>query len=1103
MKDTLPLRVRFGVFELDLKSGELWEDGRKAILLPDQPFLVLRILVERGGEIVSREEIQKRLWPNDTVVEFDHSINAAINKLRRVLGDSAEEPKYIETVARRGYRLMAPVERVDSSAGDAPSSHDGDEGALERPSLEPASLSGKTVSHYRVLEIIGGGGMGVVYRAEDIKLGRAVALKVLPEDVGHDPRALERFEREARAASALEHSNICSIYEFGEHEGQPFIVMQLLQGQTLRDRLAAAQSVDARSQASPLAVDELLDIALQIAIGLEAAHDKGIIHRDIKPANIFLTDKGVVKILDFGLAKLLQASETQGPASDVDTQNDLPAHHHKPREATHLTRIGIALGTAAYMSPEQVRGATLDARTDLFSFGVVLYEMATGQRAFGGDTEAVVHAAIAKQTPVPARKLNPMLPPELEPVISKALEKDRAQRYQSAAAMCAELQAVRRGKEPLTPPPSGTPLLPKRKTWRLVAATAVAVLLGLLGGGLYWRSRKGTVLTTKDTIVLGDFTNSTNDRVFDGTLRQALAIQLEQSPFLNVLSDQKMSETLKLMNRPVNERPTEEIAREVCLRNNSTALLEGSIAPVGEHYLITLKALDCQTGDSLASAEAEAENRNEVLKDVRKLANQLRETLGESLASVKKFDRPLEEATTPSLEALQAFTRARWVMMTGGGGDAIPYLSRALELDPNFPQARSALGETYFNLGQTGLASENLKKAYESRERVSQRERLTIEALYYIIVTGELEKAIQTYKEWSATYPGDYIPYSNSGDLHARLGQYDKAIAETLQSMKVAPENVDYSNLMSIYTARGELDEAAAAFERARARNLDGLFLRDYMYYIAFLRNEDSVMQEQLAWAKGKPEVEDVLLSLQADTEAYHGRVARARAFSQRAVESAAHADAMESAASWRAKEALREAENGYRSQARETAGRALALNSGRDVQVMTALALARAGDVAQAEKLATKLNQEFPLDTLVQGYWLPAVWAAVALDRGNGQQAIAILDSASFELGMVMPSRFLGGPMYPVYLRGLAYLRANRAKRAAQEFEKMQDHRPIVGSFVLGSLATLQLGRAQAMTGDRGAALKSYQDFLTLWKDADADVPVLRQAKAEYARLQ
>src|ERR1035437_7011694 len=665
MKNTLPLRVRFGVFELDLKSGELHKSGQR-VVLQEQPLQILRILVEHAGAIATREEIQQQLWPNDTVVEFDHSINAAIKKLRVALGDSADNPKYIETVARRGYRLMVPVERLDSTAGDTSgtgvvsSSHDGTGVELQ---LEPAGLTGKTVSHYRVLEVVGGGGMGVVYKAEDLKLGRAVALKFLPEEVGSDPRALERFEREARAASSLDHPNICSIYEFGEHEGRPFIVMQLLQGQTLRDCLASG-ALKGTPSGAQVALDRLLDIAIQIADGLEAAHEQGIVHRDIKPANIFITTKGVAKILDFGLAKLpLQPSAVQAIPAEVGGE-----------QAVNRSRPVRAAGTAAYMSPEQVRGQQLDARTDLFSFGLILYEMATGRRAFTGDNPAALHDAILNRAPTPPAELNPELPTGLQDVIQKCLQKDRDLRYQHAAEVRSDLERIKRERER-----GGL-----RRRWALLA-TAAVVVIALIAGGLYWRARKATTLTEKDTIVLADFVNTTGDSVFDDTLKQGLSVQLEQSPFLDLVSDRKVIETLKLMNRSPDDRVTKKVAEEVCLRNNSKVLLEGSIAPIGDHYLITLKAMNCQTGDTIASADAEAENRNQVVKMLGESSSQRRKKLGESRPSVEKFNTPLEEATTSSLEALEAFTQAQ--KMLTHGGSAIPLLKRALELDPNFALA--------------------------------------------------------------------------------------------------------------------------------------------------------------------------------------------------------------------------------------------------------------------------------------------------------------------------------------------------------------------------------------------------------------------------------
>jgi eukaryotic-like serine/threonine-protein kinase len=1086
MKDTLAGSVRFGKFDVDLRAGELREGGRK-VVLQDQPFRVLRILVEHDGGIVTREEIQKKLWPNDTIVEFDHGINTAIKKLRVALGDSAENPKYIETVARHGYRLMIPVQRMQSSGGDRPPSGEtfgSGSGTAVRPQLETASLTGKTVSHYRVLQIVGGGGMGVVYRAEDVRLGRAVALKFLPEDVSNDPRALERFEREARAASALDHPNLCSIYEFGEHEGQPFIVMQLLQGQTLRDRLALAR--DGPRQAARLALDQLLLFAIQITNGLEAAHEKGIIHRDIKPANIFITDKGIAKILDFGLAKLTEATDKKGHALEVETQSELESPTNKSSEALNLSRPGVVFGTAAYMSPEQVRGENLDARTDLFSFGLILYEMATGQTAFRGTNVETLQDAILGSSPTPALQLNPDLPPRLEAIIDKCLQRNRDLRYQRAAAIRDDLEKVKQETEN-----------PLRRRWKPLATVAVVVFV-LFAGGLYWRSRKVSTVTEKDTIVLADFDNRSGDAVLDSdTLNTALAMQLERSHLLNVLSDEKVSATLKLMNSP-DARLTKEVAHEVCQRNDGRALLTGSIGAVGEHYLIDLKAVNCRTGEALASASAEAENRNEVLKKVKQVANQVREQLGESLAPVEKSDKPLEEVTTASLEALQAFSRARRVQMTGEA-DPIPYLQRALEMDPIFAAAYALLGAEYENKGQSTLAISNYRKAYELRDRVSPRERLNIEGHYYDDVTGEKEKAIQSYRELSLTDPGDRKPHQNLSAMYAQLGQYDKAVEEARETIRLVPDNVGpYATLMLSYNALNQCEKAKAAFDGARSRKLDHPFLRVYRYQTAFLQGDDAVMQEEASWAMGKPGAEDLLLSTQSDTEAYRGRFEKARQFSRRAVESARRADEPETAAAWKANEALREAEIGDRARALQTAAEAMALMPGRDVRVATALTFARTGKATQAHKLIDQLDREFPLDTIMQGYWLPTMRAAIELDNNNPAKAIEILQLADpYQLAGVS-----SGYLYPVYVRGEAYLKAGQSKQAAAEFQKLLDHPGIVLNFVTGALAHLQLGRAQAMMGDKEAARKSYQEFFELWKDSDPDLPILKAARVEYEGL-
>jgi eukaryotic-like serine/threonine-protein kinase len=653
-------------------------------------------------------------------------------------------------------------------------------------------------------------------------------------------------------------------------------------------------------------------------------------------------------------------------------------------------------------------------------------------------------------------------------------------------------------------PPAGLPerpvaaAAPGLRVTRLWLAVVFAVLVALVVGGLYWHAHKATALTEKDTIVLADFTNTTGDAVFDDTLKMALAIQLEQSPFLNVLSDQRVNGTLKLMNRPANERLTPEVAREVCLRTNSKALLAGSIAPVGEHYLIAVKAVNCQTDDALASSEADAENRNKVLKALNQVGNQLRGMLGESLASRKKFDQPLEEATTSSLEALQDYTRARRARMTGKA-DPIPYLNRALELDPNFAEAYALLGVAYGDRKQFTLAIQNYKKAYELRDRVSERERFYIEAHYYADATGQLDKAIPIFTEWIRTYPGAWEPHVNLSYHYMQLGQYEKSAEEARETIRLAPDTViAYRHLVEAFNYIDRPDKAIAAFDDAQKRKLDDPYMHLSRYYLAFLEGDDAVMQREIAWAMGKPGAEDLLLSAQSDTEAYYGRLDKAREFSQRAAEAARHAEAPETAGVWRANEALREAEIGNAGLAQQMVAEGLALSTGKDMQAVVALTLARAGDAAEAQKAVGKLDREFPLDTMMQGYKLPTIRAAIELGKNNARQVIEILQVVTpYQLGSAP-----FGNLYPAYVRGQAYLKDGQGKQAAAEFQKLLDHRGLVGNFVTAALAHLQLGRAQAMMGDKDAARKSYQDFLTLWHDADPDVPIYQQAKAEYAKL-
>src|SRR5579862_7350161 len=760
MDDALPSRVRIGAFEVDLRAGELRE-GEHNVCLQEQPLFVLRMLVARPGEIVTREEIKQKLWPNDTVVDFDQGVNAAVRKLRIAFGDSADEPKYLGTIARRGYRLLAPVQPIAVEQAATPVSGVGS-GAAVRQQKEEAGLVGKKVSHYRVLKVIGGGGMGLVYEAEDLKLGRRVALKFLPDELAWDPTALQRFEREARAASLLDHPNICTIYEVEEHDGEPFIVMQLLAGKTLRQHLNALSAAGATMN-----MPELLDISVQICQGLQAAHDKGIIHRDIKPPNIFLTTAGQVKILDFGLAKLAHAIKEGGSDGVRLTSAHAGAGSITINDIT-LTGVGAAMGTAGYMSPEQIQGEKLDSRTDIFSFGCVLYEMAAGKRAFQADTSTAVQDAIMKQNPIPVRECNPGLPPAFEAIVDRAIEKDRAHRYQTAAEMRWALEDLLDREKAAEAAPE-----PPRRWSRWLASAVVCV--ALIAGAVYWRAQKAPKLAYQDTIVIADFDNKTGNAVFDDTLKQALTIQIEQSPFLHVLSSDKTADTLKLMNRKAGDRLPQEVAHEVCVRSNSQALLAGSIASIGDQYLIGLRATNCQTGETLASAEATADNRNHVLQTLSNIANELREKLGESGASVKKFNQPLEQVTTSSLDALQAYTEGRKAEDTSSLETALRYYKRAVELDPNFAIAYGALSETYGVLYDGANQSRYLTKAYELRDRVSLRERYSIEAGYYNS-TDEVEKEVGTLTGWIHSYPDDYQPHNQLSAIYLTLGQYEKAL---------------------------------------------------------------------------------------------------------------------------------------------------------------------------------------------------------------------------------------------------------------------------------------------------------------------------------------
>jgi tetratricopeptide (TPR) repeat protein len=934
-------------------------------------------------------------------------------------------------------------------------------------------MIGTTVSHYRVIKRLGGGGMGEVYKAEDTDLRRLVALKFLPEDVACDPKALERFRREAQAASALNHPNICTIYEIGQDGDQSFIAMEFLDGMTLRHRIAG----------KPVEIGVLLGLSIEIADALDAAHSKGIVHRDIKPDNIFVTEHGCAKLLDFGLAKIAAA----GGGANVST---MPTND----ELEGLTGRNAAIGTVPYMSPEQVRGEELDARTDLFSFGAVLYEMGTGVQPFRGETSAVIAEAILNRGPVTPVRLNPDLLPKVEEIITKALEKDRKLRYQFAADIRTDLQRLKRDMD------SGHAATAHvRRTRTQLAVIVIVLLAALVVVGLRYVHR-GSKFPEKVTIVVADFDDRTGESGWDATLKLALTNNLQDSQYLNVLPDQTVSETLKLMKRQPDERLTKDLAKQVCMRNGNKALLTASIAKVGERYHLDLRTMNCVTGTMLASADADADNKEKVIAALKGASNELRQKLGESLASVEENSTPLPQATSPSLEAIQAYAMGLKMKAAQGSGAAVSLYKRAIELDPEFADAYAALGAAYSDLGEDTLSMENSRKAYELRDHVSsQRERFHIEGDYYDSVTGEMEKANQIYLNWIQVYPDDHRPYQNLGANYCDMGQYDKAVEEEKAVLQLQPNNVNaLTSLMGDYLALDQAEKAKDVFEEARKRNLDHNFLGLYRYYAAFLEGDSETMQRQLDWAMGRPGAEDLLLSAESDTEAFYGRLERARSFTNRAAQSAKNVDAPETAAGWKANAALYEVEVGNKVQARAIASDALEMSRGRDVEAQIALALARAGQLARAEKIAAKLDAEYPRGTMVQNYWLPTIRAAIELQNNNANKAIELLEETiPYELG-----NGLLGHMYPAYLRGEAYLKLGRGHEAAGEFQKVIEHRGVVLNFVIGSLARLQLARAAAMSGDTASARKRYEDFLGLWKGADANLPVLTAARTEYKSL-
>ena len=970
-----------------------------------------------------------------------------------------------------------------------------------------------TVSHYRILQKLGAGGMGEVYLAEDMKLGRKVAIKILSEEYTTNRDRLHRFEQEASAASALNHPNILTIHEVGDDQGRHFIATEYIDGVTLRKKMGDGH----------LEMHEILDIAVQVASALEEAHSAGIIHRDIKPDNIMVRRNGYVKVLDFGLAKLTESLTDRTP-SDGEAATRVLVQ----------TDAGVVMGTSHYMSPEQARGKQVDARSDIWSLGVVIYELVAGRTPFEGETSTDVIVAITQKDPLPLIRFAPNVPAELDWIVTKALRKDREERYQTIKELLTDLRRIKQRLEfeaelqksaapesftrssinPVVALPTASEralataeksvshvssaeyIVTGIRRHKLAVLILVLIIIAAVGAGAYFYTHRAPTFTDKDTILLTDFVNTTGEAVFDGTLKQALAVQLGQTPFLNIYPEERVRETLRLMGKSPDERVTRDVGREICERQGIKALLSGSIASLGSHYVITLEALNARTGDPVAREQIEADSKERVLSSLGTAASNLRQKLGESLSSIKKYDVAIEQATTSSLEALKAFAMGNEARASGRPRESLTFYQRAVELDPNFAMAYARIAVFYGNQAQVELAKEYVRKAFDLRDRVSEREKLYITEKYHNYVTGDLDKVIEVLQAWATQYPNDYIPHNNLALNYRFIGRNEESLKESLKAVELSPTNTSArDNLIASFITLGRLDEAAQANEELAKLNPDSPSVYFNRALLAFHRGQNVGTDALLARFKGKPEEPDVLDQL-SQVATYYGKLRQAEDLAFRARDMYKSQKRNENMAQVVVGLAERQALIGRCQEARQNVAAALAIDRGRITLAGTGLATAACNDAAMAQSLIDEMLKQFPESTPTVRIVIPMMKAVLLLKRGNGAEAIQILEPLrSYEVG------FISG-VSSLYLRGEGYLQQKMGKEAAAEFEKIIAN-PEVDDFAMPHvLAHLGLARSAMLMNDQGRARKEYQDFLALWKDADQDLTPLVEAKKEYEAL-